>query len=104
MNKNIKVLYVDDEINNLSSFKASFRFDYKIFIAQTPDEALTVLNQNPDINVVLCDQRMPVTTGVDLIDIRQLLDNIGKPHFSELNLSTLHAMVIVRVFYKAIEL
>jgi light-regulated signal transduction histidine kinase (bacteriophytochrome) len=73
MNKNIKVLYVDDEINNLSSFKASFRFDYKIFIAQTPEEAINTLNQNPDINIILCDQRMPVTTGVDFLEsVRKL--------------------------------
>lgn len=68
MSKNVKVLYVDDEINNLSSFKASFRFDYKILIAQTTTEAFTYLSQHPDINVILCDQRMPVKTGVDFLE------------------------------------
>ncbi|RYD57366.1 MAG: hybrid sensor histidine kinase/response regulator [Sphingobacteriales bacterium] len=68
MSKNVKVLYVDDEINNLSSFKASFRFDYKILIAQTTTEAFTYLSQHPDIHVILCDQRMPVKTGVDFLE------------------------------------
>lgn len=69
MSKNVKVLYVDDEINNLSSFKASFRFDYKILIAQTAAEALTYLSQHPDIHVILCDQRMPIKTGVDFLEM-----------------------------------
>lgn len=68
MSKSIKVLYVDDEINNLSSFKASFRFDYKILIAQSATEAFTYLSQHPDIQIILCDQRMPVRTGVDFLE------------------------------------
>jgi len=29
----IRILYVDDEENNLQAFRATFRRDYKIFIA-----------------------------------------------------------------------
>ncbi len=63
----IKVLYVDDEENNLFSFKAAFRLNYKIFTATSGPNAIRVLNENPDIEVVLTDQRMPEMTGVDFL-------------------------------------
>ena len=46
----IKILYVDDEVNNLIGFKASFRFDYKIFTASNIPEAFQHLNQHPDLS------------------------------------------------------
>lgn len=64
----IKVLYIDDEANNLMSFKASFRFDYNIFIANNTEEALSQLEQNPDIHVILSDQKMPDKTGVEFLE------------------------------------
>lgn len=64
----IKILYVDDEINNLSSFKSAFRFDYKILLATSHAEALNYLTTNPDISIVLCDQRMPGLNGVDFLE------------------------------------
>ena len=61
----IKILYVDDEINNLHGFKASFRLDYNVFIANNTVEAADILNNHPDIRVIFCDQRMPDKTGVE---------------------------------------
>ena len=66
--KKIKLLYVDDEANNLISFRASFRFDYNIQIANSTDEALNILEQHKDISVVLSDQRMPDKTGVEFFE------------------------------------
>lgn len=63
-----KVLYIDDEPNNLVSFKATFRTDYQVFIAISADEGLAVLKDNPDIQVILCDQRMPDKTGVQFFE------------------------------------
>ncbi|MCU0442262.1 MAG: hybrid sensor histidine kinase/response regulator [Bacteroidia bacterium] len=61
----ITVLYIDDEENNLHSFKATFRFDYNVLLAQNTQEADTHLNNpNNNIQVILCDQRMPTVTGV----------------------------------------
>ena len=75
-NKKIKVLYIDDEQNNLVSFKASFRFDYNIFIANNTVEALERLQENPDISVILSDQKMPGMTGVEFFeDIRTKYPN-----------------------------
>lgn len=59
----IKVLYIDDEQNNLVGFKATFRFDYSIFIATEITQAYAHLKSNPEISIILCDQRMPETTG-----------------------------------------
>ena len=59
----IKVLYIDDEQNNLVGFKATFRFDYNILIAIDTAQAYSHLKSHPDISVILCDQRMPETTG-----------------------------------------
>lgn len=64
----IKVLYVDDETNNLNSFNAAFRLKYTIFIANNTTEAQDYLNQNPDIRIILCDQRMPDKTGVQFFE------------------------------------
>lgn len=66
--KEIKILYVDDEVNNLSSFRATFRFDYTIITAQSTIEAFDLLQQNPDIAIVLTDQRMPGQYGVEFLE------------------------------------
>lgn len=72
----IKVLYIDDEANNLISFRASFRFDYNIFIANNTDEALKHLKEQPDISVILSDQKMPDMTGVEFFEeIRSTYSN-----------------------------
>lgn len=64
----VKILYIDDEMNNLVSFKAAFRFHFDIFTASTPQEAVMILLENQDIKVIFCDQRMPDITGVDLLE------------------------------------
>ena len=64
----IKILYIDDEVNNLNAFKATFRFDYTIFIALNGTEAYTHLELHPDIRVVLSDQRMPEQTGAQFFE------------------------------------
>lgn len=61
----VKVLYVDDEENNLISFKASFRRLYEIYTANSGAAALDVLSQT-DVHVIISDQRMPEMTGVEL--------------------------------------
>lgn len=64
----IKILFIDDEPNNLVSFKASFRFDYTIYLANNADEALNYLNKDPGISIIFCDQRMPGKSGVEFFE------------------------------------
>lgn len=70
--KDIRVLYLDDEANNLRSFKAAFRRDYQIFTAETSEEAFKVV-KTAKPQVIFSDQRMPVTTGVEFFNaVRQV--------------------------------
>ena len=60
------VLYVDDEVPNLTAFKAAFRQEFDIHVASTPKEALGILDAHW-IDVMITDQRMPSMTGIDLV-------------------------------------
>lgn len=62
----ISVLYVDDEENNLRSFKATFRRTYKVFTAISGEEGLKILQDNP-IEIIITDQRMPEMTGIEFL-------------------------------------
>jgi len=64
----IKVLYVDDEPDNLVGFKATLRFKYTVFTASDVPHAIKYLNAHRDIRVIFCDQRMPGKTGVDFFE------------------------------------
>jgi response regulator RpfG family c-di-GMP phosphodiesterase len=63
----INVLYIDDEIHNLNSFKAGFRRLFNVFTAESAAEGLKVL-QSEDIHVIITDQRMPVMTGIEFLE------------------------------------
>lgn len=68
MNKDkVSVLYVDDEENNLFSFKATFRLKYKVFTAISGADAISILEKN-EIHVIVTDQRMPNMTGVEFLE------------------------------------
>lgn len=69
MGTKTKILYVDDEENNLVSFKACFRIKYEVYIAISATVALEILDKNPDIQVVITDQRMPEITGVEFLKL-----------------------------------
>ena len=64
----ISVLYIDDESHNLLSFQASFRRKYKIYIANSAAEGMGVLS-NHKIHVIIADQRMPHSTGIEFFNI-----------------------------------
>lgn len=65
--KKITVLYVDDEENNLFSFKAAFRIKYQVLTAISGDEALKLLENKP-VEIIITDQRMPNMTGVEFLE------------------------------------
>lgn len=98
MSEKINVLYVDDEVNNINSFKATFRKDFNVFTALSGQEGLEILD-NHLVNVIITDQRMPGMTGVEFLvevikhhpepvrilltgytDINAVIDAVNKGH------------------------
>ena len=65
--KGITILYVDDESNNLVSFKALFRMKYKVLTENGAEEARKILETTP-VNIIITDQRMPFMTGVEFLE------------------------------------
>jgi len=66
--KKIRVLYIDDEKNNLLSFQANFRRMYQVFTASSAAEGMGVLS-NEKVHVIIADQRMPHSTGVEFFQV-----------------------------------
>ncbi len=60
--KKYHILYLDDEPHNLQTFKAGFKWDYKIFTARSAFEGFDILEEN-DIHLIISDQRMPGLSG-----------------------------------------
>jgi response regulator RpfG family c-di-GMP phosphodiesterase len=63
----ISILYVDDEENNLFSFKATFRVKYNVLTALGGEGALAVLEKIL-VHIIITDQRMPEMTGVEFLE------------------------------------
>lgn len=63
----INVLYVDDEVHNLNSFKAGFRRLFNVFVAESAAEGRKILEVE-NIQVIITDQRMPVMTGIEFLE------------------------------------
>jgi sigma-B regulation protein RsbU (phosphoserine phosphatase) len=61
------ILYVDDEIDNLTVFNSAFRRHFKIHVASSAREGLEIMKQN-DIQLVISDQRMPEMTGTEFLE------------------------------------
>ena len=67
-NERIRVLFVDDEENNLKAFKATFRRDMEVLVASSGPEALNLLEKE-DVHVIVSDQRMPGMSGSEFLAI-----------------------------------
>ena len=65
--KDFTIIYVDDEEQNLISFRASFRRDYKILTAISGQEAIDILKEN-NVHLIITDQRMPEMTGIQFLE------------------------------------
>lgn len=69
----IRILYIDDEVHNLNAFRASFRRSYEIYTANSAQEGKLLL-KSVDVHIIIADQKMPVTTGVEFFyEIREQL-------------------------------
>src|SRR5437870_935809 len=60
------VLFVDDDDANLEVWKASCGDEFRVLTASGADDALVLLRSH-EVGVILADQRMPGTTGIELL-------------------------------------
>ena len=60
------LLIVDDEVSNLHKLRRTFFGDFRIFEALTGQDAIQLLRKQ-DVDVIITDQRMPETTGIDVL-------------------------------------
>ncbi|MCB2195198.1 MAG: response regulator [Bacteroidetes bacterium] len=67
MENKFTLLYVDDEVLNLTLFEHNFKKDYTILTAESGDEGLKILKDNSKISAVISDMKMPGMNGVEFI-------------------------------------
>jgi signal transduction histidine kinase len=60
------VLFVDDEPHNLVTFRYAMDDQFNVLTAGSAEDALRILETNDDVVVLVADQRMPKTSGVEL--------------------------------------
>jgi two-component system response regulator HupR/HoxA len=60
------ILVVDDEVRSLEALTRTLEEDFVVFTAASAEEALAVLRRE-FVAIVLCDQRMPGTSGVEFL-------------------------------------
>lgn len=75
--KNIDILYVDDEENNINSFRANLRLLYNIHGVTNTRDAENILKNNPAIRIIVCDYKMPGESGVDFF--RRIKNSYPQP-------------------------
>ena len=64
------ILVVDDEVRSQEALRRTLEEDFEVLCASGADEAMAILEREQmiaGIRIVLCDQRMPGTTGVQFL-------------------------------------
>ena len=65
---NHTILYVDDDQENLRTFRRLFRKQYNILLAESGEEGIQLLHEHSPIPVIITDQRMPEMTGIEFLE------------------------------------
>jgi len=74
---NEKILFVDDDLNILHSFKRNLRKHFNIATASGGEEGLEKLTQDGPFAVVVSDMRMPGMNGTQFLSqVREKYPNI----------------------------
>lgn len=67
MEKRMKILIIDDEINIINALKrVLIKFDYEIISTTNPEEGFEIID-SLDLDMVICDYNMPNINGIDLL-------------------------------------
>ncbi len=64
------VLVIDDEVRSLEALRRTLEEDFEVFTAADAESATTILEREAPVGgvqIILCDQRMPGTTGVEFL-------------------------------------
>ncbi|MBW4540278.1 MAG: response regulator [Myxacorys chilensis ATA2-1-KO14] len=67
--KKQKLLVVDDEPDNLDLLYRTFHREFRVLKAESGPVALRLLEQEPDIAVIISDQRMPLMSGTEFLSL-----------------------------------
>jgi two-component system, NtrC family, sensor kinase len=68
MKEQIRILFVDDEVNVLKALRRVFmEEDYEILTAEGGEQGLEFLKSHEPVQIVVSDYRMPVMNGVDFL-------------------------------------
>jgi signal transduction histidine kinase len=63
-----KILYVDDEHQNLTIFSSLLRTKYEVLTSVTVSGAYDILHEHKDIPIVIADERMPEQRGITFLE------------------------------------
>lgn len=61
------ILLVDDEAEIVTALQDLFEDEYDVLATTSPTDALRLLQRQPDVSVILSDQRMPGMTGDQML-------------------------------------
>lgn len=77
-----KILIVDDEVDIVELLAEEFEEDgHEVFQASSGNKAISILENNQDIKVVLSDYRMPDGNGLDLLNFVNTIEEKNRPGF-----------------------
>jgi PAS domain S-box-containing protein len=65
--RNGTILVVDDEPDILIALEDLFENDYRVITASSPIQALDIIKREPDIAIIISDQRMPEMPGDEFL-------------------------------------
>lgn len=61
------ILVIDDEVRSQEALRRTLEEDFEVLCASSADEGMEILLREQAVRIVLCDQRMPGTTGVQFL-------------------------------------
>ncbi|MCB9025025.1 MAG: diguanylate cyclase [Bdellovibrionaceae bacterium] len=63
----LKILCVDDEVDVLDSLGRLLRHEFDVITAASSQEALSILESDPNFAIILSDYKMPEMSGIELL-------------------------------------